>query len=128
MDTSSQAVQRCIEGTQAEFAGRLEDARALYRQAWDAASSDFEACVAAHYIAHLQEAPEERLRWNQIALERANAAEQSAVQEFYPSLYLNMGQSYELLGNTAEAQRFYNLAAGLGAKHRYDEEQPKCRK
>jgi len=39
------------------------------------------------------------------------------VKEFFPSLYLNMGRSYEMLGNEAEAKRFYELAAGLGYIH-----------
>jgi hypothetical protein len=56
-------------------------------------------------------------RWNRIALERANAVGDERVQPFYPSLYLNMGQSYELLGNHEESRRYYALAAELGAVH-----------
>ncbi|MGF2076150.1 hypothetical protein, partial [Enterococcus casseliflavus] len=33
------------------------------------------------------------------------------VRSFYPSLYLNMGHAYELLGNQTEAKRYYDLAA-----------------
>ena len=62
----------------------------------------------------------ERLRWNQIALDMANAVSDDAVQEFYPSLFLNMGQSYELLGNIPEAKKFYQMAAGLGIIHEVD--------
>ncbi len=37
--------------------------------------------------------------WNQRALDHANAVSDDRVKEFYPSLYLNMGQSFELLGD-----------------------------
>jgi hypothetical protein len=33
------------------------------------------------------------------------------VQQFYPSLYLNMGKAHEDLGNLKDARRFYALAA-----------------
>jgi hypothetical protein len=117
MDTNNPVIKLCIKGTQAEFEGRREHAAALYWQAWESAQSDYEACIAAHYVARFQEKPEELLFWNQEALNRANAADPEQVKEFYPSLYLNMGRSYELLKNAREAQRYYTLAAELGYKH-----------
>jgi len=120
MEPNHSAIQLCIEGTQAEFKCRIEEAKALYQLAWQAARDDFEACVAAHYLARHQEDPEQKLRWNQVALDRANAVTDGRVQDFYPSLFLNMGQSYELLGNPGEAQRYYDLAAKLGILHQAD--------
>lgn len=117
MDTSRLAIQLCIQGTQAEFQGRLAEASGLYQQAWKVAKDDFDRCVAAHYVARFQETPELRLHWNQEDLNRANAVERERVKEFYPSLLLNMGQSYEQLGNQDEAKRYYDLAAALGAVH-----------
>lgn len=117
MDLSSQSVQLCMEGTRLEFAGKLKDARALYWQAWNTAKDDFEACIAAHYVARFQENPEDILFWNQEALDRANVVKNDLVKDFYPSLYLNMGHSHELLGNSSEAQRYYDLATLLGFKH-----------
>jgi len=117
MDLNTPLVKLCMEGTQAEFEGRIEDARSLYEQAWQASQDDYEACIAAHYLARYQEDPKERLRWNREALERANAVERSRVEAFYPSLYINMGRSYELLGHLGEAQRYYDLAAALGVIH-----------
>ena len=120
IDSDNLVVKLCIQGTQAEFAGEIEKARALYFQAWELAQDDYEACVAAHYLARHQEAPSEEFRWNQEALNRANAVTDERVQAFYPSLYLNMGQSYEKLGDQAAAQRYYDLAAELGAIHKTD--------
>jgi tetratricopeptide (TPR) repeat protein len=121
MDLSNPVIQLCIEGTQAEFRGQIDKARSLYQQAWEAAQDDFDACVAAHYMARHRDDPQERFYWNQEALERANAAADARVREFYPSLYLNMGQSCELLGNQDEAQRYYDLAAELGVVHQVDQ-------
>ncbi|HKJ38707.1 MAG TPA: tetratricopeptide repeat protein [Anaerolineales bacterium] len=120
IDVYNPVVQLCTEGTRAEFEHRIEDARSLYQQAWDAHTDSYEACVAAHYVARFQENPEEILRWNQLALENANAANDDSVRDFYPSLYLNLGSSYEALGNQDKAQEYYTLAAELGVIHQPD--------
>ncbi len=117
VNTSSPAVQLCIQGTQAEYQGCLEEAQVLYEQAWGLARDNVERCVAAHYVARFQDAPEARLHWNQEALGYANAADHEQVKDFYPSLYLNLGQSHEQLGNQVEAEYYYALAAALGATH-----------
>jgi len=67
----STSIQLCIASTRAEFAGRVDEARALAVQAWQAANDDFEACVAAHYVARYQDEPQAALDWNQEALARA---------------------------------------------------------
>jgi hypothetical protein len=117
MDTSNPVVQLCLQGSRAEFERRLEAARSLYQQAWEARTDDYDACIAAHYLARFQDGPEESLRWNQLALLHAEAADDERVREFYPSLYLNLGRSHEILGNQAEAKRYYDLAAKLGVTH-----------
>lgn len=73
--------------------------------------------MAAHYVARHQPDPQQKLRWNQIALDRAHSANDERVQEFYPSLYVNMGHSFELLGDIDKANRYYELAAELGITH-----------
>ena len=120
MDLNNVVIKLCVAGTQAEFKGNKDKACQLYRQAWQVATNDYEACIAAHYVARCPESPEEVFRWNQEALERANAIKDERVRDFLPSLYLNMGRSFELLGNQAEAQRFFDLAAGLGFPHQME--------
>jgi tetratricopeptide (TPR) repeat protein len=117
MDLENPVVKLCVAGTQAEFKGALEEARTLYQQAWESARDDYEACIAAHYVARFQDDPEQKLHWNRIALERAEVVGDERVREFYPSLYLNMGHSYELLGDQDEARRYYDLAAAQGVRH-----------
>ena len=118
MDLNNPVIQLCQAGTQAEFEGRQDAARAAYRQAWDMVQDDYDACVAAHYMARLQADPSIALYWNQVALDRAEAVGDDRVRSFYPSLYLNLGQSYEQVGNAFEAEKYYALAAALGYQHR----------
>ena len=117
MDPENPVVKLCVAGTEAELRRDLAAARALYQEAWNAAQDDYEACIAAHYMARHRDTPAESLYWNQLALDKANAVADERVQAFYPSLYLNMGQSYEMLGQLEEAQRYYDLAAELGHTH-----------
>jgi tetratricopeptide (TPR) repeat protein len=120
IDPDNPVVRLCLAGSQAEFEHRLDDAQRLYQQAWDIATDDYEACIAAHYMARHQSNPEETLRWNQIALDRADTSDLDRVGEFYPSLYLNLGRSYEVLGQHVEAQHYYDRAAELGVVHQAD--------
>ena len=117
MDPDNPVVALCMQGSREEFRGRLGEAHALYLQAWATARDEYEACIAAHYVARHQEDATEKLRWNQIALDKARAVADERVAAFYPSLYLCMGESHELLGDKAEAERYYALAADLGVPH-----------
>lgn len=110
MDPDNPIVRLCAEGMEREMRGHFEDASKLFMAAWDRSMDDFEKCVAAHYIARHQKTALETLRWNRESLDRANAVNDSSVQGFYPSLYLNMGKSHEDLGDREEARRFYELA------------------
>ncbi|MEO5931086.1 MAG: hypothetical protein ABIR47_14210 [Candidatus Kapaibacterium sp.] len=119
MDPEHPVVKLCAEGMRAEMEGRPADARELFTKAWNSATDDYDACIAAHYVARHQETPEETLRWNLEALNRAKAVNDGRIDGFRPSLYLNMGWSHEMLGDKAEAARYYILAeaevAGLPA-------------
>ena len=111
MDPNTPIVKLCAEGMQAESEGENEAALRLFTQAWEASRDDYEACIAAHYLARQQTTPQDVLRWNREALQRAEAVSDERVEGFYPSLYLNMGYSYEMLGSREEAIRYYQLAA-----------------
>lgn len=111
MDANNPIIQLLISGTQAEFKRKLDVACDLYRQAWELAADDYEACMAAHYLARCQDKIENVLRWNLEALQRAEQVVDGRTRDFYPSLYLNLGQTYEQMGDTKEAQHYYSLAA-----------------
>lgn len=110
-DPNNPVVQLCVSGMNAEGEGRIEEAQQLFQQAWEMAANDFEAFTAAHYLARNQEDPNDNLKWNLEALTRAGTLPEDAVKGHYPSLCLNVGKSYETLGNAAEAARYYRLAA-----------------
>ncbi|MBE2236898.1 MAG: hypothetical protein IAE81_03850 [Caldilineaceae bacterium] len=117
IDLDNPVVKRCIDGTRAEFEGRRAAAHALYQQAWDAAQDDYEACIAAHYLARFQTTPDAIFAWNQEALRRAEAVDHERVAAFYPSLYLSMGYACAQIGDQPAAQHYYALAASLGYAH-----------
>ncbi|WP_432146838.1 hypothetical protein [Streptomyces sp. bgisy084] len=111
MDPELPVVRLCVAGMQAEAEGRADAARALFQQAWDSTTDDYEACIAAHYLARHQNSPEETLRWNQECLDRADRVADERVAGFYASLYLNMGHAYRQLGRTALAYTYFQRAA-----------------
>jgi hypothetical protein len=117
MDLSRPAIALCAEGTQLEFQKRLDEARQRYAEAWGCATDDYEKCIAAHYVGHLAQTPAEALFWHQTALEHANQTEAALVESFLPSLYVNLGHSYEQTGDQEQAKHFYGLAAELGLLH-----------
>ena len=111
VNPANAVVKLCAQGMEAEAVGRVEHARELFMEAWRVSSDDYEACIAAHYLARHQATAEETLWWNQVALRRADATVDHRVNEFYPSLYLNVAYALEQLGRVAEAYQNYTFAA-----------------
>ena len=110
-DPTNKVVKLCAEGMQMEAEGKTGEAHKLFQQAWDIAENDFEAFTAAHYLARNQKDPNDVQKWNMEALNRANAIKDEDTKGHYPSLYLNVGKSYEILGDIKEANNYYKLAA-----------------
>ncbi len=119
MDPNNPIVKLCSEGIAAEGQGRHAEAAALYCQAWANHQDDYEACIAAHYLARQQETLLESLAWNQRALDHAlavNSQEFSQgineeIKGFLPSLYLNLGWSHEVLEDVQRVRRCYQEGA-----------------
>lgn len=118
METQSPTARLCLAGTTAEFERRLDDARALYAQAWDAAADDLDRAVAAHYIGHLETDPDSALRWHLTALESAQKDQRGL--ELMGSLLVCVGGAYEALGHVDEAESYFALAAEHGVNHQRD--------
>jgi tetratricopeptide (TPR) repeat protein len=109
-DPSNPVVQLCVKGIETEYSGDLDKANALYQEAWQSAGNPLEFLTAAHYLARTQSDPRESLKWNLLALEYADKADNLDTAAFYPSLYLNVARSYEELGNPQQAHDHYLLA------------------
>ncbi|MGW1057347.1 hypothetical protein [Micromonospora rubida] len=111
MDLGNPVLKLCQDGMRAEAERRPADARALFEQAWAGRTDDYDACVAAHYLARQQDYPEEILRWNQEALRHADAVGDDRLAAFYPSLHVSVAMAYERLGNTVAARAAFDRAA-----------------
>jgi tetratricopeptide (TPR) repeat protein len=111
MDPTNLVVRLCVQGMQAEASGRLVEALGLFQRAWQAAGDDYEACIAAHYVARHQTSPEETLHWSQVCLDRADRVGDGRVTGFYPSLHAGMGRAHRELGDLARAREHFALAA-----------------
>lgn len=108
-DLNNKVVQLCAQGMEAESKTDPEKAKNLFQQAWEMAKTDFEKFTAAHYVARHQETSENKLKWDEIALEHAMKIEEE-VQGSFPSLYLNIGKGYEDLKQIDLSRKNYELA------------------
>jgi tetratricopeptide (TPR) repeat protein len=114
-DPENKVVKLCAQGMQFEAEGDINKAKTIFQQAWDIAENDFEAFTAAHYLARNQDDPNDTLKWNLEALNRAKAVKDVDINGVYPSLYLNVGKSYETLQDLNEAGNYYQMAADCSA-------------
>lgn len=97
---------------------------------WDELGPDahpLHRCVLAHYLADLQDDPHEELRWDQRALDAADALAAHPGQldrpelepalgglrpaQLYPSLHLNLADCHRRLGDGARARAHAEQAA-----------------
>ncbi|GAA2251834.1 hypothetical protein GCM10010232_44910 [Streptomyces amakusaensis] len=111
MNPENPVVRLCARGMRAEAEGRADEAAGLFLRAWEAAEDDYEACVAAHYLARHQATAEETLRWNQECLDRADRVGDERVRPFYPSLHGTMGRAWLDLGDPVRARTHFEAAA-----------------
>lgn len=105
IDSDNPVVQLCAAGMAVD--GDPAAARTLFQRAWDARRDDYEASIAAHYVARHQSSPVESLYWNRVAVERAEAVPDGRAQVLLASLYLNLADSYQTLARPADALAAY---------------------
>ena len=101
IDPENPVVRLCAEGMAIE--GDAPAARELFEKAWALCRDDYDASIAAHFIARHQATPDETLRWNAFAVRHAEAVGDHRVDDLLASLYLNLGESYRVLGRSDEA-------------------------
>lgn len=111
IDPDNPVVALCAAGMAAE--GTPAEARAFFERAWAARHDDYDACIAAHYLARHQGTARETLEWNARAVHHATAVTDGRARELLPSLYLNLADSLAALGDIAEATVAANEAAAL---------------
>ena len=115
-DPDNNVVKLCAQGMNLEGKGELKDANRLFLQAWKEATNDFEKFTAAHYVARYQKSVEEKLKWDETALQLAFKIDDDTIKETYPSLYLNIAKCYEDLNDFVNAKKNYQLALSFTNK------------
>jgi len=100
-DADNPIVRLCAAGMAIE--GDTAAARELFSEAWALHRDDYEACIAAHYLARHQTTAEDTLRWNAVAVHHAEAVADGRVNGFLASLYLNLAESHRVIGDETEA-------------------------
>ena len=108
IDPNNPVVLLCAAGMERD--GEPEEARRLFQQAWDARRNDYDAAIAAHYLARHQPTPHETLRWNSLAVTHAERVVDGRTTELFPSLYLNLASSLTALGRLDEAREIIGRA------------------
>lgn len=101
IDGESVVARLCAAGMAID--GDPVGAGALFRQAWEARRDDYEASIAAHFLARHQPSLSDSLHWNRIAAEHAEAVTDERARPLLASLYLNLADSYLALGHSAKA-------------------------
>ena len=107
---SNTVVNLCLAGMDMEAQNNSEEASRLFLQAWHEATNDFEKFIAAYYVARHQVNVADRLEWLEFALQFALKINDAAVKAAFPSMYSNIAQCHEALGNAEKAKENHELA------------------
>lgn len=103
--------------------GDRAGARTRFAALWDAIGPDgdpLHRVTLAHFMADVQDAPEQELLWDLRALEAADSLtggrlkshhDSLSLTAFYPSLHLNVAEGYRKLGELARARAQIALAS-----------------
>ena len=102
IDPTNPVVALCAAGMAIE--GDADTARRLFEQAWDARTDDYDASIAAHFIARHQPNEVDRQHWNALAVEHAERVTDGRARSLMASLYLNLADSLRATGDPRAAQ------------------------
>ena len=109
IDPANPVVALCAEGMAAE--GTPAEAKRLFERAWAARQDDYDAAIAAHFLARHQPTPVETLRWNALAARHAEAVTDGRAAGFLASLYLNLAHAQANVGDMDAAAASVRRAA-----------------
>lgn len=113
-DPANPVVALCAQGMALE--GTPTEAARLFAEAWAVRRDDFDAAIAAHFVARHQPTPAETLRWNALAVQHAEAVADGRANGLLASLYLNLGDAQANVGDVeAAAASVREAATQLGA-------------
>ena len=101
IDPNNPVVRLCAEGMALEGTPAL--ARQRFEAAWAARTDDYDAAMAAHFLARHQQTPLATLHWNKLALLHATAVTDGRAAAFMASLYLNLAAAHSDVGDHQSA-------------------------
>ena len=104
-DPKNPVVQLCMAGMNMEEIGEVDEAIALFQRAWHEAADDYERFIAAYHLALRQGSAQDKLRWMKTSLECALNIDDDNVRSAYSTLYSNIAQCYEELGDRSSAEK-----------------------
>lgn len=107
---SNNVVKLCLQGMSLEEQGKPAEASQQFLQAWDEAADDLEKFLAAHYVARHQTDISDKLKWLETALQFALKTDSHTAKSALTTLYVNIAQCYDNLGNAGKAKEHYALA------------------
>ena len=88
--------------------GDRAEARQKVLEVWERLGEEgdaFSRCVAAHYLADMQDDADEELAWDSRALQTAESnADDPSVRNFLPSLYLSLADDYRRMSDFEKAR------------------------
>lgn len=109
-DPKNNIIRLCMMGMGMEDSCKPEEASILFFKAWSEATNDFERFIAAYYVARHQKNILDRLKWMETSLQYAIELNDDSVKSAFPSLYLNIAECYEELGDSDKSKINYELS------------------
>lgn len=99
----------CAEGMALE--GTPAVALRLFEEAWELRKDDYDAAIAAHYVARHQPTAEATLHWNELAVQHAERVDADRASALMASLYLNLGDALARCDRKVQARAAAERAA-----------------
>lgn len=109
-DPNNVVIKLCMSGMSFEDSKKTEDAIMMFHKAWNEATDDYEKFIAAYHLARQQKSITDKLKWMKISLQCALNINDENVKSAYSTLYLNIAECFEELGNSDNAKKYYELS------------------
>ena len=109
IDPTNPVVALCADGMAME--GTPAEAMRLFEWEWAMRRDDYDAAIAAHFVARHQPTPAMTLHWNALAVRHAEAVTGQRAATLLPSLYLNLGNAQADTGAVAAGVESVRRAA-----------------
>ena len=109
-DPNNAVIKLCMSGMNFEDSGKIEDALMMFHKAWNEAKDDYERFIAAYHMARQQKNITDKLKWLETSLKCALNINDEKVKSAYSTLYLNIAECFEKMGDPNNAQKYYELS------------------